>query len=159
MWEHLFKQFCIVVYLFILLAIALYGIHRYVLVYLYMKHRHHGYQPKRRFGDAELPRVTVQLPMYNEDVVAERIIKATCLIDYPLDRLDIQVLDDSTDHSADIARRACEDWAARGYPITYGIQWEDGSLRIKVIKDTFPEPIDLIAQVALYESSTFSAVP
>ena len=48
---------------------------------------------------------------------------------------------------------------AGGYPITYGIQWEDGSLRIKVIKDTFPEPIDLIAQVALYESSTFSAVP
>ena len=48
---------------------------------------------------------------------------------------------------------------AGGYPITYGIQWEDGSLRIKVIKDTFPEPIDLIAQVALYESSTFTAVP
>ena len=48
---------------------------------------------------------------------------------------------------------------AGGYPITYGIQWEDGSLRIHVIKDAFPEPIDLIAQVALYESSMFTAVP
>jgi len=48
---------------------------------------------------------------------------------------------------------------AGGYPITYRVQWEDGSLRIHVIKDAFPEPIDLIAQVALYESWTFSAVP
>jgi len=70
-----------------------------------------------KFGD--LPRVTVQLPMFNEDVVAERVIRATCLIDYPLDKLEIQVLDDSTDHSADIARKACEDWAAKGYPVHY----------------------------------------
>ena len=48
---------------------------------------------------------------------------------------------------------------AGGYPITYGIHREDGSLRIQVIKDTFPEPIDLIAQVALYESAPFTAVP
>src|SRR5438067_13716429 len=57
--------------------------------------------------------------MYNEDVVAERIIKASCMIDYPRELLDIQVLDDSTDESAEIARRACEEWAAKGYPITY----------------------------------------
>jgi cellulose synthase/poly-beta-1,6-N-acetylglucosamine synthase-like glycosyltransferase len=57
--------------------------------------------------------------MYNEDTVAERVIKATCQIDYPLDRLEIQVLDDSTDHSADIARKACEEMAAKGFPIKY----------------------------------------
>ena len=50
---------------------------------------------------------------------AERVIRATCLLDYPLDRLEIQVLDDSTDHSADIARQACEEWAARGFPVKY----------------------------------------
>jgi cellulose synthase/poly-beta-1,6-N-acetylglucosamine synthase-like glycosyltransferase len=88
-----------------------------VLVYLYVKHRHDGYQPKDMFP--QLPRVTVQLPMYNEDTVAERVIKATCQIDYPLDRLEIQVLDDSTDHSAEIARKACEEMAAKGYPIKY----------------------------------------
>lgn len=104
-------------YLATLCFVALYGFHRYILVYLYIKHRHNTYQPKGRF--AELPRVTVQLPMFNEDVVAERIIRATCHLDYPLDRLEIQVLDDSTDHSADIARRACEEWAAKGWPIRF----------------------------------------
>src|SRR5688572_15341598 len=107
----------ITVYITVLCVIALYGVHRYVLVYLYVKHRKDVYEPKGTF--ANLPRVTVQLPMYNEDVVAERIIRASCQIDYPLDRLEIQVLDDSTDHSADIARRACEDWAAKGYPVKY----------------------------------------
>src|SRR5438874_8426965 len=115
--EHLFKHLFITVYVLILIAIAVYGLHRYVLVYLYIKHRHNSYQPKSKF--AQLPYITVQLPMYNEDVVAERIIKSSCLIDYPLDRLEIQVLDDSTDHSADIARQTCEEWAAKGYPIEY----------------------------------------
>jgi cellulose synthase/poly-beta-1,6-N-acetylglucosamine synthase-like glycosyltransferase len=57
--------------------------------------------------------------MFNEDTVAERIIKHSCLIDYPLDKLEIQVLDDSTDHSADIAKKAVDEWAAKGYPIKY----------------------------------------
>jgi len=117
MWHQLLGFLLVGGYLFILIAIALYGLHRYVLLYLYCKHRDDGYKPLGQFD--ELPRVTVQLPMYNEDAVAERIIRATCMIDYPLDRLEIQVLDDSTDHSADIARQACEAWAAKGYPIKY----------------------------------------
>lgn len=104
-------------YVTILCAVALYGFHRYVLLYLYLKHRHDVYKPMGEFD--ELPRITIQLPMFNEDTVAERIIKATCLIDYPLDKMEIQVLDDSTDHSADIARRCCEQWAAKGYPVHY----------------------------------------
>src|SRR5688572_26551186 len=90
-------------YLTTLSAIAFYGLHRYILVYLYVKHRHNTYQPKAKYE--QLPRITIQLPMFNEDSVAERVIKATCQIDYPLDKLEIQVLDDSTDHSADIARK------------------------------------------------------
>lgn len=117
MLEQIGSSLFIAVYLFILVTVAVYGLHRYVLVYLYIKHRNHGYQPTKHFD--ELPRITVQLPMYNEDVVAERIIKATCQIDYPVDKLEIQVLDDSTDHSADIARLACEECAAKGYPIRY----------------------------------------
>ena len=100
-----------------MICIAIYGFHRYVLVYLYFKHRHDGYVPTGSF--ATLPKVTVQLPMYNEDIVAERIIDASCQIDYPLDKLEIQVLDDSTDHSADIALKACQKWAAKGFPIQY----------------------------------------
>ncbi|CAN5407567.1 glycosyltransferase family 2 protein [soil metagenome] len=115
--EKAIQYTLVAIYLATLVAVAFYGFHRYVLVYLYVKHRHNGYQPKGKFE--QLPRITVQLPMYNEDVVAERIIRASCHIDYPLDRLEIQVLDDSTDHSADIARLACEEWAAKGFPIKY----------------------------------------
>jgi cellulose synthase/poly-beta-1,6-N-acetylglucosamine synthase-like glycosyltransferase len=117
MWTNLGWYLLVACYFLILCTVAFYGMHRYILVYLYIKHRHNHYVPKSSF--TELPRVTVQLPMFNEDTVAERIIRATCLLDYPLDRLEIQVLDDSTDHSVDIARRACEEWAAKGYPIKF----------------------------------------
>jgi cellulose synthase/poly-beta-1,6-N-acetylglucosamine synthase-like glycosyltransferase len=119
MWESILRHGLVVFYVTVLAAVALYGFHRYILVYLYLKHRHDGYQPKDRYAPGDLPRVTIQLPMFNEDVVAERIINATCQIDYPLDRLEIQVLDDSTDHSAEIAREACKAWAAKGMPIRY----------------------------------------
>jgi cellulose synthase/poly-beta-1,6-N-acetylglucosamine synthase-like glycosyltransferase len=105
------------IYVTVLVVIAIYGFHRYILVYLYVKHRHNGYKPKGEF--AELPHVTVQLPMYNEDVVAERIIEAACKIDYPREKLEIQVLDDSTNESRDIALKACEKWAAAGHPVKY----------------------------------------
>jgi cellulose synthase/poly-beta-1,6-N-acetylglucosamine synthase-like glycosyltransferase len=107
----------VIFYVVILGIVAVYGFHRYALVYLYLKYKHDGYLPKSRFD--VLPKVTVQLPMFNEDVVAERIIRASCQIDYPLDRLEIQVLDDSTDHSADIARRTCEEMAAKGFPVKF----------------------------------------
>src|ERR1041384_4784049 len=117
MWDDFAGHLLAGSYLTILAAVALYGFHRYVLLYLYLKHRHNAYVVKGQFE--ALPRVTVQLPMYNEDIVAERIIRATCQIDYPLERLEIQVLDDSTHHSAQIAERACQEWAAKGYPIKY----------------------------------------
>ena len=46
-----------------------------------------------------------------------------------------------------------------GYPITYAIRWEDDRLHLKVLKDMHPEAFDLIAQVAIYESAPFTAVP
>src|SRR3954469_20848702 len=117
MWVSLLQYGLTTLYIAILCSVAIYGLHRYILVYLYIKHRKDIYEPKGTFS--ELPKITVQLPMYNEDTVAERIIKHSCLIDYPLDKLEIQVLDDSTDHSADIARKAVDEWAAKGYPIKY----------------------------------------
>ncbi len=66
-----------------------------------------------------MPRITVQLPMFNEQHVAERIIDAACLLDYPRDRLQVQVLDDSTDASADIAVARCAYWQQRGIDIQY----------------------------------------
>jgi cellulose synthase/poly-beta-1,6-N-acetylglucosamine synthase-like glycosyltransferase len=116
-WSSVAGTALVVFYVLILITVATYGFHRYILLYLYRKYKHNTYTPKAHFG--ELPRITVQLPMFNEDTVAQRIINATCQLDYPLDRLEIQVLDDSTDHSADIARAAVDEWAAKGYPIKY----------------------------------------
>ncbi len=117
MWQHLVQLTLVTVYVAVLAAVAFYGFHRYVLVYLYLKHRDDIYQPKGKF--IALPRITVQLPMFNEDQVAERVIRHCCQLDYPLDKLEIQVLDDSTDQSAEIAERACKEWAAKGYPVRY----------------------------------------
>jgi cellulose synthase/poly-beta-1,6-N-acetylglucosamine synthase-like glycosyltransferase len=117
MLDRFSDDLTVYIYICVLSLVAVYGFHRYILVYLYLKHRNKGYRPRAQFR--ELPRVTVQLPMYNEDVIAERIIEASCQIDYPLEKLEIQVLDDSTDHSGAIARAACDKWAAKGYPVKY----------------------------------------
>jgi cellulose synthase/poly-beta-1,6-N-acetylglucosamine synthase-like glycosyltransferase len=117
MWQLIIKDGITISYLCVLATIAVYGLHRYALMYLYFKHKHDDYEPAGRYD--QLPLVTVQLPMYNEDFVAERVIKASCQIDYPREKLEIQVLDDSTDHSADIARKACEEMAVLGHPIKY----------------------------------------
>ncbi len=105
-------------YFIVLTLLASYGIHRYVLVYLYYKHRKNRTTgPSARF-DA-LPRVTVQLPIFNEQFVVERLIDSICRLQYPLEKLQIQVLDDSTDETLQVARDLVERYAALGYPITY----------------------------------------
>ncbi len=106
------------VYCLIMLMICLYGLHRYHLVYLYYKHaRNVPKKPPAQFG--ELPRVTIQLPMYNERYVAERIIETTCAVEYPPDRLQIQVLDDSTDDTVEIAQAAVDRMRRAGHDIVY----------------------------------------
>jgi len=100
-----------------LIMVSVYGLHRYGLLFLYYRHRHKSPKLKGRF--AERPRVTVQLPMYNERFVARRIIERACRLDYPPDRLEIQVLDDSTDQTRQIAQQAVAEARARGINIEY----------------------------------------
>ena len=100
-------------YLFVLLVVCVYGLHRYALVYLYYKHRDNQPRPGSRFP--EWPSVTVQLPMYNERFVARRVIEHACRIDYPPDKLQIQVLDDSTDDTTQIARQTVDRMRAAGH--------------------------------------------
>ena len=95
----------------------MYGGHRYWLAYLYKKHKKDAWVPKAEF--TELPHVTIQLPMYNEMYVAERLIDQTCGMRYPADKLEIQVLDDSTDDTVRVASAAVDKWKARGIDITY----------------------------------------
>ena len=103
-------------YFTILVMLSFYGSHRYTMVYLYRKYARGkpDPEPKRRWGPDELPAVTVQLPLYNERYVAARLIDAVCALDYPGDRLEIQVLDDSTDDTTSIAQEIVDRWARRG---------------------------------------------
>ena len=104
-------------YFFVLVILAVYGWHRYYLVYLYMKNKNRHPVPDALFDT--LPRVTVQLPIYNEMYVADRLIDAVCQLDYPRELLEIQVLDDSTDETTSIAERAVRRHAMRGVTITF----------------------------------------
>ncbi len=104
-------------YLICMLGLTVFGLHRYWQVFLFYRSQPHKAPPPNQFK--YLPRVTVQLPMYNERYVAERVIRAACEIDYPCELLEIQVLDDSTDESAAICRMVCESLAAEGNPIVY----------------------------------------
>jgi cellulose synthase/poly-beta-1,6-N-acetylglucosamine synthase-like glycosyltransferase len=114
MWEllHQYRTLFIAAYVVVILVLAVYGFHRSHLVYLYFKNRKRGHTPERRFDD--LPVVTVQLPIFNEMYVVERLIEAVAAIDYPHDKLEIQVLDDSTDETREIAARKCAEVRARG---------------------------------------------
>lgn len=112
-----FVKAFLIVYAVILLLVCVYGMHRYQLVHLYYKYRRNT--PKLQACFRDLPIVTIQLPMYNEQAVARRIIDATCGIDYPRDRMQIQVLDDSTDETVQIASEAVAEWQARGFDIEY----------------------------------------
>ena len=109
----------LVLYFFVLSILAIYGWHRYYLVYLYTKNRGKAANAALPPPLAQLPRVTVQLPIYNEMYVADRLIDAVCELDYPRELLEIQVLDDSTDETTEIAELAVRRHAARGFDISY----------------------------------------
>jgi cellulose synthase/poly-beta-1,6-N-acetylglucosamine synthase-like glycosyltransferase len=103
-------------YFFVLVILAVYGWHRYFLVYLYMKNKDRQPLPT---GMDRVPKVTVQLPIYNEMYVADRLIDAVCRLNYPRELLEIQVLDDSTDETRIVAERAVMRNAATGIDISY----------------------------------------
>src|SRR6185503_2434432 len=107
----------LVIYFFVLSILAIYGWHRYYLVYLYMKNRDKAPVPAPPLR--EFPPVTIQLPIYNEMYVADRLIDAVCDVTYPRELLEIQVLDDSTDETTEIAELAVRRHAARGFDISY----------------------------------------
>ncbi len=102
-------------HLAVCLALAVYGLHRYALVYLYYKYRRNA--PRKTACFRQRPRVTIQLPMYNEQCVARRVIEAACRVDYPRDRLEVQVLDDSTDQTVAIVEETCSRLREEGYPV------------------------------------------
>ncbi len=118
--------------IFILYALALVAITAYCLMqldllYNYKKHHRQlrrgrravmpGKEPVNDLSDREWPFVTIQLPIFNELYVVERLIDNIMQLDYPKDRFEVHILDDSTDETVDITRRKVEEYRARGYNI------------------------------------------
>jgi cellulose synthase/poly-beta-1,6-N-acetylglucosamine synthase-like glycosyltransferase len=112
-----------VLYFAVLLLLSCYGLHRLHLVLLCWRHRE-ALKVCRRdsahpLDDANLPLVTIQLPLFNEATVASRILDAVARMDYPSDRLEVQVLDDSTDETQDMVRDHVERLREQGHDFVY----------------------------------------
>ncbi len=104
-------------YIAVLIGLSGYGFHRLTIIYLYLKHSRKQPEPLKMFE--ELPVITVQLPMYNELYVAERLLESVSKLDYPKDKLQIQVLDDSTDETIQIASAAVQKLVDQGFDAEY----------------------------------------
>ena len=141
-------------YFIVLMVLAMYGLHRYWLVYDYFQYSKNVPLPPPPVTN--WPRVTVQLPIFNERYVIERLAEAVSRFDYPRELLDVQVLDDSTDETQEVARACVERHAAQGMPITYihrtnregykagalenGLQTANGEFVAIFDADFIPEP-------------------
>jgi cellulose synthase/poly-beta-1,6-N-acetylglucosamine synthase-like glycosyltransferase len=109
----------LIVYFGILFVLAIYGVYRVKQVSEFWRYSRFPPKPKGHFAEDELPFVTVQLPLFNEMYVVERLVRAVTEIDYPRERLEIQVLDDSTDETVKIAGATVAKYAAQGFDIHY----------------------------------------
>lgn len=147
----------------ILVLLAIFGFHRSLLVWLYFRHKDNVPQPKARYAEKDLPRVTIQLPTFNEMYVGERLLEAVARIEYPRDKLDVQVLDDSTDETRELLSRKVRAFAAEGLDISYvhrtdrtgfkagaldnGLRTAKGELVMVFDADFIPQPGVLLEMV------------
>jgi cellulose synthase/poly-beta-1,6-N-acetylglucosamine synthase-like glycosyltransferase len=129
-------------YLFALASLFVYGTNCYFLMIFYRlnlsRARKRQRKLKNRFtespGQTDWPRVTIQLPVFNERYVVVRLVKAACKIDYPKELLEIQLLDDSTDDTVEISRAVVEEMRQQGFDIVHlhrkdRIGYKAGALR------------------------------
>ncbi|MFA5042463.1 MAG: cellulose synthase family protein [Kiritimatiellia bacterium] len=107
----------LVLYTLLMIVLTIYAAHAYLMLYLYRKNSAARTKPVCVY--TEWPRVTVQLPIFNEQYVVTRLLEAACALDYPHDRLEIQILDDSTDETQEIAKKAALEFQSRGINIHY----------------------------------------
>ncbi|MEP7355538.1 MAG: glycosyltransferase, partial [Acidobacteriota bacterium] len=151
-------------YFSVLVVLSFYGIHRYEMIRGYFKHqkRYRALTPEKFTA---LPRVTIQLPIYNERFVVERLLESTTKIDYPQHLFQIQVLDDSTDDTHEFTEQLCAEYLAAGFPIQYvhrtnrhgykagalenGLKTATGEF-VAVFDADFVPPVDFLRQTIHY---------
>ena len=119
-WSHLTAKVILVLYGLCLFLIFYYSVVQVSLAVAYVRTRKKiALEKAPLFDETTAPKVTIQLPMYNEMYVAERIIETTALLNYPRDKFQIQVLDDSTDETKDIIANKVNEIAAQGIDIIH----------------------------------------
>lgn len=118
-WSHLTGKIILTLYGLFLLLIFFYSILQFNLAITYAKNRKRKSAQQPEFHPETAPKVTIQLPMFNEMYVADRIIESCAAFDYPKDKLQIQVLDDSTDETKDLIAEKVAEVAARGINIQH----------------------------------------
>lgn len=109
------QDYIIYSYFISLTILFVFGSSGFVMIYYYLKHRNTKQEPVDVLK--EFPAVTIQLPLYNEYYVVERLIDSVCLIDYPKEKFEIQVLDDSTDETTSLLTGIIEQYKNKGYDI------------------------------------------
>ena len=163
-------------YFGVLAGLSLYGLHRLHLVILCWRNRARisSAQEVTALTDHDLPRVTIQLPLFNESTVAARLLEAVAKMDYPSDKLEIQVLDDSTDETQALVRAKVAELRGRGVDAVYlhrvdrvgykagaldaGLKVAKGELVAVFDADFIPQPSFLRAIVGHFEDPTVAMV-
>jgi cellulose synthase/poly-beta-1,6-N-acetylglucosamine synthase-like glycosyltransferase len=124
-WSHILSKVIIFVYFGCLVLVLFYSILQLSLAIAYVRNKRkkkkhpESFPAKPIYDPTNTPKVTVQLPMFNELYVAERIIETAAAFDYPADKLQIQVLDDSTDETVDVIAKKVAEVKARGINIQH----------------------------------------
>ncbi|MGB3789375.1 MAG: glycosyltransferase [Phormidesmis sp.] len=163
-----------IVYLSILIIISLYGFHKVLMIWRFYKHKSTAIKATQPFDRNSLPVVTVQLPIFNELYVVERLLDAIAQLDYPLDRLEIQVLDDSTDETQQLCHQKVEALKQQNFDIehirrshrkgfkagalAYGLQQAAGELILIFDADFVPRPDTLLQMVDYFADPTVGMV-
>lgn len=114
-----FDWIILIIYFAILGTLAVYGAYRIKQVIDFWRYKSFVPTPSAYFLESELPTITVQLPLFNELYVVDRLLKAVTAIDYPREKLEIQVLDDSTDETVRVAEAVVKKYAEQGFDIHY----------------------------------------
>ena len=103
---------------FLSLAILfVFGCHGFIMIYYHRKYK--SVKPAFKKEYSPDSKVTIQLPLYNELYVVERLINAVCEIDYPKENLEIQILDDSTDETTNIVKNVVARKKSEGFDISH----------------------------------------
>ncbi len=166
-----------IAYSLILIYILLYNLIQLELLVTYRKHKTQPQAIEKcqdRLVSSDLPLVTVQLPMYNEKYVAERLIDNICALHYPKEKLEIQVLDDSTDETLEISRRKVKEYRQKGFDIhlvprknrtgfkagalQHGLRTAHGELIAIFDADFLPEPDFLQKTIPCFNNKNVGVV-